>query len=158
MKFQEAFKYLLSPLQSMPALKRSSSGEKPWVSGLLPIWQVKTFKALQVLPSLTDTILQSVLWSYAKFSLASNTMLFQAHVVHVFCIYFGTSSLEALENTHYSQATDLQVWNVTTWCVLLMGAAQDVTTVCSTNFSYWRPPEGEVGKCSRKVSWWMLPS
>ena len=151
MKFQEAFKYLLSPLQSIPTLKRAFSGEKPGVSGLLSKLAGENIQeALQVLPSLTDTILQqSVLWSYAKFSLASNTMLFQAHAVLVFCIYFGTSSLVASQKTHCSQATKLQVWNVAMQCVLLMGAAQDVTTVCSANFSYWRLPEGEACKWSR---------
>lgn len=45
-------------------------------------------EAGQVLLSLTDTILQrSVLHSYAKFSLAGNTRLFQAHAVLVLCIY-----------------------------------------------------------------------
>lgn len=44
MKFQEALKNLLTPLQSMPALKRVFSEEKTRVSGLLLSWQVKTFK------------------------------------------------------------------------------------------------------------------
>lgn len=45
-------------------------------------------EAGQVLPSLTDTILQlSVLQSYARFSLAANTRLFQAHAVLVLYLF-----------------------------------------------------------------------
>lgn len=91
---------------------------------------------------------ESVLPSYAKFSQASKTMLSRACVVLVFCIYFGSSSLATRQNTRCSQATKLQVWNVAAQHALLMGAAQDGTTVCSANLSHQRLPEGEVCKWS----------
>lgn len=70
-------------------------------------------EAPEALPSPTDTAPQhSVLWPYAKFSLATNTMLPHAHAVLVSSVYFGISSPAAPQNTRCSPATQLQVGNV----------------------------------------------
>lgn len=89
-------------------------------------------EAGQVFPSLTDTILQqSVLQSYAKFSLAGNTRLFQAHAVLVLCIYCELCSSAAPPNPLCSQQPSC-CWG-----------ALAVTMLCNPDFTSQRP-QGET--------------
>lgn len=150
MTFQEAFKYLLSPLQCTPPMKKAFSGEKPRVSGFLPSWQVKTFKKQdKCFPLSQIQFFKSVLQPYAKFSLAGNTRLFQAHAVLVLCIYLELCSSAAPPNPHCSQQPSCCCWG-----------ALGVTMLCNPDFTSQRP-QGETcatDSAKGKFSTGRLPS